>query len=335
MLRIFRISCIAFLCCLTSQALACVSESKRFYGVATKSIDISGQQIYFPIDIEYAIVSSQYNGAQFVQFRENVFVDFSNFRTFWPSIVAPLIPSSDANNKFYAHGMSVGSQADGSMLSRAHVTYENWARACTKIPEFRGLKVTMKDRCITNKNFQSTFVVDVTATPSTSGNQIGLSVRSDLRGGDIPGWLRAFADIASFGTLGRELENLRDSLLGDLSGALDSQLNRHDIIIGLAEGPDQALSDDLGIRGIIDPSLVGANFVNEDHRLLLVLESQGQRHFKQGSACSQFAKLNLGSTAAPLPPPPARPQPQPAPAVVPRHIYVDEMCGFGTNTICR
>ncbi|WP_147115187.1 hypothetical protein [Tateyamaria sp. syn59] len=331
-----RMICTAVVCCLTSQVFACVPGSKRFYGVTTKSIDLLGQQVSFPIDIEYAVGHSEYNGAQFVQFRESVFVDFSNFRTFWPSIVAPLIPSGDANNKFYAHGMSVGSQADGSMLSRAHVTYENWSRACTKIPEFRGLKVTMKDRCITNKNFQSTFVVDVTATPKANGNRLELSVRSDLGGGNIPGWLRSFADIASFGTLGRELEKTRDSLLADLNEALNSQMNRQDILIGLAEGGNQALrSDELGIRDIIDPRLVSAKFVNENHRLLLVLESQGQRHFKQGSACSQFSKLNLGSTTAPLPPQPPKPQPQPAPAAAPRHIYIDEMCGFGTNTICR
>ncbi|MEP3639042.1 MAG: hypothetical protein ABJ358_15470 [Rhizobiaceae bacterium] len=289
-------------------AAACVPTSKRFYGVTNKDVEVMGRKLKFSTDIEYSLRHSQYKGRTFARFSEGMFIDFSNFREAWPSIIGPLIPASGSSNRFVSHGLSVSPTSDGSMLARAHVTYENWSRFCTKVPEFRDLRITMKNRCISNKNLQTTFVLDAKVTPSVRNGQLHLDVGTSVSGADIPGWLRSIADVASFGTLGEELEKTKRSLLDDLSVVLNNQIDKADITSSIADETNSAITNNSNdIRDIMRFNMNTASFLNEDSRLLLSLVSQGQSHFKENTACAQLSALNLGGTSAPKPPKNSRP----------------------------
>ena len=242
---------------------------------------VHGQHLRLPVHARLETVPSSYQGESFVHILRTVVVDFSDYRARWPDVLRAVLPHSGKYHRYFPHGMSVSVTPQGSMLSRAHVTYSNWNETCINVPEIRRWKFTTKRVCGTSKNFQTTSVTDVVSSVHASGGVYSLNTQVDVRAGRIDEAVKLLSTIFTGGELEDRIRALLDAAAAAAEAKVQASLDSTQAAVARELS---ALADPNGKLDLLW-EYIDASFVNSDGAPALVLRSRTGKHIKPRTAC--------------------------------------------------
>ena len=220
-------------------------------------IELRGHGVVFPFKVRYVTVPSEYRGQEFVQLRREVRIDFGGYRDVWPSLARSLLPPNDFYHRRHPHGFSVGAKENGALLSRLHVTYENWGKWCAKVLEFHRWKPKWVVKCATTRHFEATGYADLWMRPRIEDGEVKLAMDVKTSGGDLPWHLSVVSDMFTLGQLEKALLWLRKIAAEKARNAIQAQLD---------SAEEQVAAELRFMQDATQPGSEEYGFVNEDAR---------------------------------------------------------------------